>query len=760
MLSIKRIAAAIVSLAVTIGSADVTASASEPYKPNIGIWYSTWYANQGHYFWSDGFGANSVGQFLADADGDGLDDAIVFQADGIWKVAKSDGTKFGPESVWVAGHGVGSTKQFVADVTGDGKADSVIFYKGDGSWYIAPSTGNGFGAYFQLRSGFGTGADDAFIADVDGDGKADAIVYNNTTFTWEVALSTGNAFGAGSEWLAGFGANASRMMADVDGDGKADAVSMYDGDGSWWVAISNGSGFNAYSLWISGYGSWSSRQMLADKNNDGKADAITFYTNGPTGGDWQARVSDGSSFVAEPYPYSGEWKYKHGVGSTWQGMGKVFGPAYPGAAPVAFDGNTGKWKVIPSGNDYLKPNTWNTWESGLNAESREIKYRPKTAGVYGMYDSGDPAVIDEHIQMLANAKIDFIILDMTNSIDADNKYIINRAVAVMERLAAWNANPSNRKVKYAFAVGFIQFNHNPQSFENEAKVVLEQYVNHGTYGGSDNYYYEDGKPLIVSFSSYEDRIAIENWTGDKTYQNQFTIKYAQGRVPEFGNPPVEESGLYYGWVATNGAVPHPDAMLVNPGHNPNIGVSVISRVLDGVNGGFYERSWDRVIAQKPKTVIIGSFNEFAEENAIQPADTSRLIAPSEKWYNKSGQLDADFYWNMTVQKINELLGEPTRAFAVAGELEPGAKIAVTVTVSPINGINHSGAEVIVFQLMNGPKPVSLVALQQDITAGETFTAHFNVVKKPRHTVKVYILNDFNSNPLDDGSSLAEVLILQ
>src|SRR5690606_14446059 len=149
------------------------------------------------------------------------------------------------------------------------------------------------------------------------------------------------------------------------------------------------------------------------------------------------------------------------------GFGKVFGDNYPGAAPVVYHKETGRWKILPADNLFIKPNTCITWESGLNAAGRKIRYRPRTNGVYGIYDSGDTLAIDEHLRMFAKAKIDFILFDMTNSISADNNYIKNRAIAVCERIAIWNANSENRKVKYAFAVGKIQFDHNPLAFEEE-----------------------------------------------------------------------------------------------------------------------------------------------------------------------------------------------------------------------------------------------------------------------------------------------------
>lgn len=170
------------------------------------------------------------------------------------------------------------------------------------------------------------------------------------------------------------------------------------------------------------------------------------------------------------------------------------------------------------------------------------------------------------------------------------------------------------------------------------------------------FYISNGE-WIVSFCDYTDRTAIQNWTGDKTNQNKFSIKWGMGRVPdENNNPPFADMGQYVGWVGTIGAQSNPDCMFVNPGHNPNNGMSIISRVYDGINGGWYTlANWDRVILQKPAMVVIASFNEYAEENAVEPADTSLCVAPTEKWYNTNGELDPNFYWDLTVSKINELL---------------------------------------------------------------------------------------------------------
>ena len=78
---------------------------------------------------------------------------------------------------WITGHGAGSSNQFLADVNGDGKADSIVYFAGDGSWYVALSNGSGFNGYTRWITGHGAGSSNQFLADVNGDGKADSIVY-------------------------------------------------------------------------------------------------------------------------------------------------------------------------------------------------------------------------------------------------------------------------------------------------------------------------------------------------------------------------------------------------------------------------------------------------------------------------------------------------------------------------------------------------------------------------------------------------------
>ena len=371
-------------------------------------------------------------------------------------------------------------------------------------------------------------------------------------------------------------------------------------------------------------------------------------TTGVTGSDWSWAKSLGNAFQD-----SGVWKYRHGYGSTNQLAGDIYGDGTD--APVAFLGDTGAWKALPANLYYGFPNIYNTWEAGFKNNNRPISYKPRTGGVYQTYDSGDPAVIDEHLAMIADAGIDYLLFDLTNHVNADNAYIKNRAKAVAERIRIWNQDSAHRKIRYAVGIGGIQMTHSPSTVEEECTIIYDEFFSQSI--GGDNYYQINGKPLIVTYAEYADRLGWEQSTISKTSSNRFTVEWMQGTLTgtnASGQPPLADIGRYYGWTYPNGSIASTGTMVAQPGHNNYVG-TFISRQYNGVNGGFYStQCWQRILQQKPQNVVINSFNEFAEETAVQPSDTAGLTSPSEKWYNQNGQLDPDMYWNMTKQYIAQL----------------------------------------------------------------------------------------------------------
>ncbi|MDB4929291.1 MAG: Hemolysin-type calcium-binding protein [Myxococcaceae bacterium] len=625
---------------------DVPAAPTNLPRRSVGIWYSTWYAQLGHYLWIRGHGVGSDRQLLADVNGDGRADAVVYVAGtGSWYAALSHGDGFGGYSLWIRGHGIGSNRQYLADVNGDGRADAVAYFANSGTWYVGPSTGTAFAPYGTWIAGHGIGSTTQLLGDVNGDGRADAIAYFANTGTWYVAPSTGGSFAPYGTWIAGHGIGSTRQfLGDVNGDGRADAVVFF-ADGRWYMAPSTGGSFAPYGPPAAGHGVGSTEQLLADVDGDHRADAVVFYAST---GQWYAARSNGGSF-AVPAP-GATWVVEHGaVGPNGHGaradaalLGDVYGRGV--ASPVIFTAAEGAWRALPA-ERVFKPNMLNTWEAW------NLRYLPRTLGAYRTYDSGEAAVIDEHLGMLGRAGVDFLLLDETNSLDVDGGYIKARALAVCARIAARRAaDPATPR--YALGVGAIQYTHDPASLEAEAGAVWAEFVQGAACGGAANHAYLNGKPLLVVYAELGDRRRWEAWAGDKSRSARFTVRWMQGilgtagagqcQFPGGANPggpiPTADRGLYFGWGVLNGTLSNATTMVVMPGWNNHRGCRV------GRDGGAFYRAqgWDPTLRSDPEVAVINSFNEYAEETAVAPTDTSAVAAPTEAWS------DPDLYWNLTV----------------------------------------------------------------------------------------------------------------
>jgi hypothetical protein len=113
--------------------------------------------------------------------------------------------------------------------------------------------------------------------------------------------------------------------------------------------------------------------------------------------------------------------------------------------------------------------------------------------------------------------------------------------------------------------------------------------------------------------------------------------------------------------------------------------------------------------------------------------------------------------NITVIPLNS----PPFTILSSGTLDRTGGIKASVTVGRVTGtIDHTGNEVVIFQLMKGNKPVSIVALEKNITAAEELKAYFDVPNsdKSSYAVKVFILDTFN-NDTSAAENLASPITL-
>ncbi len=187
------------------------------------------------------------------------------------------------------------------------------------------------------------------------------------------------------------------------------------------------------------------------------------------------------------------------------------------------------------------------------------------------------------------------------------------------------------------------------------------------------------------------------------------------------------------------------------------------------NGSFTAENYDNIAAMSGSNVPFvfmgrGSFEgDLTAWNAIRDNFRSRgipsetvLVPGAHDMMTAAQQFTIfakDYLWNPV---------ESPKAFTITtdGVLDRTGGIRATVNVDLTEGaVTHSGQEVVLFQLMKGSTPVSIVALQRDITAKEEFTAYFNVdPKDATYSVKAFVFDRF-SNDLLAPISLADGEVL-
>jgi len=111
-------------------------------------------------------------------------------------------------------------------------------------------------------------------------------------------------------------------------------------------------------------------------------------------------------------------------------------------------------------------------------------------------------------------------------------------------------------------------------------------------------------------------------------------------------------------------------------------------------------------------------------------------------------------------EIVKAAGGGGKPFAITeGQLDRNSGIKATVNVNRTGATNHQGEEVVIFQLMAGKTPVSIVALQKDIQQTEKLIAHFNKTGD-EFWVKTFVFDKFNSDPGSVQNNLAEAQVLE
>lgn len=256
------------------------------------------------------------------------------------------------------------------------------------------------------------------------------------------------------------------------------------------------------------------------------------------------------------------------------------------------------------------------------------RYKP----VQGYYSAGDPHTNSAHITAMKEAGIEFIIFDHTNGIGNDAGTIEANAQSFMTTNSQL---PASSQLKISVALGYqLYFNKSVEAHKGEADHVFSKYVS------NPNHFKIDGKPLLVIYNSIEsatDCFAC-TWTDPR-----FTIRRAGGLV-DGSNPVLQKyknEGVW-GWAMKSPLLESPEAITVMPGwHTRHLKRDTTP--IDRANGEYYMNQWLVAIKNNPRHIVVASWNDWAEENFIEPG----VAVTGPKFTDSYGTEVPDYYLQIT-----------------------------------------------------------------------------------------------------------------
>ena len=360
-----------------------------------------------------GTGSGTLGAWFIDVNGDGKDDFVTKNADGIIYWNLSTGTGWGPAQSQAGLNGAGAYISTFADINGDGLSDYVAKNK-DFNIYWNLANGTNWNGSQSQAIGTGSGTIGGWFEDVNGDGKDDFVTKNSDGIIyWNLSTGTGWGPAQSQAGLNGAGAYIS-TFADINGDGLSDYVAKNKDFNIYWN-LANGTNWNGSQSQAIGTGSGTIGSWFVDINGDRKDDFVTknndgnIYWNLSTGTGWGPAQSqtglngagaarwlvdingDGlSDYVAKNNDGYIYWNLSTGtgwgpnqsqVGMNYLGvygrwLADINGDGFPDYIAKNNDGNI-YWNLSISTPGYL-----NSLTSGLGSTTN-ITYTPITnSGVY------------------------------------------------------------------------------------------------------------------------------------------------------------------------------------------------------------------------------------------------------------------------------------------------------------------------------------------------------------------------------------------
>lgn len=293
--------------------------------------------------------------------------------------------------------------------------------------------------------------------------------------------------------------------------------------------------------------------------------------------------------------------------------------------------------------------------------------------LWGYYDERDEWVIRRQMELLTDAGVDFIVFDTTNGWSYSDVYM--RICKVISQMISDGADPP-RIAFYTHSMSLMVIN---EVYRDLYKKKLYP----------ETWYYLDGKPLIIGYTTVEDDMKEVASRGDTSYNannyklsneilNFFTFRY-----PQWPSDPVYDDG--FPWIEWTYPQPmHNGVMNVSVASHPMVPMSFsITREnwtnwgrgynvntkknvsADAEKGTFFQSQWETVFKNDPDIVFVDGWNEWIAIKSPWDGEYMLCDAASMEYSRdiemmKGGYNDA-FYiqlvQNIRKYKGNSLKGE-------------------------------------------------------------------------------------------------------
>lgn len=314
--------------------------------------------------------------------------------------------------------------------------------------------------------------------------------------------------------------------------------------------------------------------------------------------------------------------------------------------------------------------------------------------LWGYYDERDEWVIRRQMELLTNAGVDFIVFDTTNGWSYSDVYM--RICKVISQMINDGADPP-RIAFYTHSLSLMVINE-----------VYRDLYKKNLY--PETWYYLDGKPLIIGYTTPEDDMKEAASRGDTSYNaynyrlsseilNFFTFKFPQWPSEPFyanGFPWIEwkypqpmHNGVMNVSVASHPMVPMSFSLTRDNWTNWGRGYNVTTKKnvsADAEKGTFFQSQWETVFKNDPDIVFVDGWNEWIAIKSPYDGEYMLCDAASMEYSRdiemmKGGYNDA-FYIQL-VKNIRKYKGK-----SLTGEVSSTQKtIDINAGVSQWSSVN-------------------------------------------------------------------------